>query len=501
MLPLSRSYMLKRIGNIHFIGIGGIGMSGIAEILHNLGYKVQGSDISMSSQVKRLMDIGINVHIGHKESNIENANVVIRSSAVNFENPEIKRARELNIPIIQRAEMLAELMRLKTSIAIAGTHGKTTTTSLVASIFEQEGLAPTVINGGIINSKLTNAYLGEGEFLIAEADESDGTFTKLPATIAVVTNINPDHMEYFKDFDTLKDYFCKFIENIPFYGFAVLCKDHDVVSEIADKIMDRRIITYGINNPKADVFADNIRKSEENDGMFFDVIIGQKIKYNCNKIENCFIPVMGIHNVQNSLAAISIGLELNFDVDNIRNAFKSFKGVKRRFTKTGEVAGVSVIDDYAHHPEEIKATIKTARQVIDNEISSNIINIEIPESEYEKRNKVVVIFQPHRYTRFAALLEDFKKAFDNADYVFILDIYSAGEEPIIGANKERLVSEIKSIRSNAKISGIDSADELPKILTNIIKEGDLILCMGAGSITSIANALPAQMIYSMNSVD
>ncbi|MBN8827917.1 MAG: UDP-N-acetylmuramate--L-alanine ligase [Sphingobacteriia bacterium] len=471
---MSRNIITSRFGVIHFVGIGGIGMSGIAEILHNLGCKVQGSDVALTSQVKHLQDMGIKVVIGHEEENIEDASVIVRSSAVKMDNPEIIAGRKKRIPIIQRAEMLAELMRFKFSIGVAGTHGKTTTTSLVASVFEAEGLEPTVINGGVINSKLTNAYLGESEYLIAEADESDGSFTKLPVSIVIITNMNEDHMEHYGTFDNLKAAYKQFVENIPFYGFAVLCNDHEEVAKLAQEVIDRKIITYGIDK-KADVMATNIR-SEVN-GSYYDIVISDKVKSKIKIIKDCFIPVPGRHNILNSLAALTIGIELGFTQEGLKNGFKSFKGVKRRFTLTGEVEGIKVIDDYAHHPTEIKATIQTAVQVVK-----------------KAGGKIIVVFQPHRYTRLHNLFADFTKAFDDIDNLIVADIYSAGEKPIEGVSKEVLIEAIRQHNSNLSIKSFENPEQLAELVGSIAKKGDLVLCLGAGNITAWANALPAQLI-------
>jgi len=446
-----------KLGTIHFVGIGGIGMSGIAEILHNLGYSVQGSDISQNNNVKRLEQKGIKVFIGHNEENIKDVSVVVKSTAVSFDNPEIKSARLKHIPVVKRSEMLAELMRLKYTVSVAGTHGKTTTTSMVASIFETANFKPTVINGGVLNAYGTNAYLGDGDWIIVEADESDGTFIRLPTTVGIITNMDPEHLDYYGSYEKMKEAYNTFVSNIPFYGFAVLCIDHPEVQKLSSEVLDRKIISYGLN-PQADVRAVNIKYSKGK--TRYDAIIkGEEIK----GIE---LPITGKHNIQNSLAAIAVASELNFSKDNIFNAFKNFQGVKRRFTKVVEIDGVTIIDDYAHHPIEIQATLGAARQYIEN-------------------GKVIAIFQPHRYTRTRDLLDDFCTCFNEADTVFISDIYPAGEEEIEGINKEELVKGIaESGHKNVKIIELDKAKD---IIANISNSGDIVIFMGAGTITKWAN--------------
>lgn len=473
-MKMSNKEIKPFLGNgiIHFIGVGGIGMSGICEILHNLGYKVQGSDSATNYNVQRLESLGIKVTIGQKEENIENAEVIVKSSAIKDSNPEIMAGKNKGIPIIQRADMLAEIMRLKTSIAIAGTHGKTTTTTMVTCMFDAANLDPTVINGGIINHYGTNAHLGQGDWLIAEADESDGTFLKLPATVAIITNIDPEHMEHYGTFDNLKKAFRDFIENLPFYGFGVLCNDHLVVSELAKTIKDRKVITYAIES-EADVSATNIRI--ENGGSTYDVEISDKVKGGARSIKNIHLPMPGQHNVLNSLAAISVVAELELDSNVILNGFSKFKGVKRRFTKTGEVGGITIIDDYGHHPKEIEVTLRTAKGTLKSASQS-----------------VIAVVQPHRYSRVNDLFNEFCQCFSDADTVIVTDIYEAGESPIEGVNKESLIEGIKKTGHN-NVLPLASKDELPVLINKIAKSGDIVVCLGAGSISAWANELPKQL--------
>jgi UDP-N-acetylmuramate--alanine ligase len=463
----------QHMGAMHFIGIGGIGMSGIAEVLHNLGYKVQGSDLAESANVLRLRQLGIVVHVGHKSENIGDAVLVVKSSAVQRDNPEMVEARTRNIPIISRAEMLAELMRLKMGIAVAGTHGKTTTTSLVATILEAADLSPTVINGGIINSRGTNAYLGQGDYLVAEADESDGSFIRLPATIGIVTNIDPEHMDYYGSFSAVKQAFRSFIENIPFYGFVVLCMDHPVVAELAACIEDKRIVTYGLEG--AFDYTARITKTGV-DGSVFDVIIKEGRGRPGRTIQGCHLPIPGKHNVQNALSAIAVAAELGCKDEVIMYGFARFQGVKRRFTKTGEVGGVVVIDDYAHHPIEIEATLRAARSVVEG-----------------TNGRVIAVMQPHRYTRFRDLFAEFTHCFVEADHVMIADIYSAGEAPIEGMSAMVLVEAIRQAFPDKTAEYLSGPEALPGQVQAIAKAGDLVLCLGAGTITNWAAKLPEQL--------
>ena len=471
MLLLESKRNKGTLDTIHFIGIGGIGMSGIAEIMHNLGYKVQGSDLSVNNNTKRLVDIGVRVFVGHDASNITNVSYVVVSSAINDDNPEIKEAIIKKIPVIKRAEMLAELMRLKCSVAVSGSHGKTTTTSLIACMFESAGLTPTVINGGIINQRMTNAYIGEGDYLIAEADESDATFIKIPSTIAVITNIDPEHMDFYKDFSSLVAAFKSFVTNLPFYGFAVLCVDHPVVRDIARQITERRIITYGIDSNDANIRAYNI-KSDISSSVF-DIEINLPNVQGTTIIEQVSIPTPGKHNVLNSLAAIAIGVELDFGIKAIKNGFKHFEGIKRRFTKVCEYKGAEIIDDYAHHPVEIKTTLATARSIA------------------EKRNsRVIAIFQPHRYSRVKDLFDDFTKCFSDADKLYMLDIYGAGEAPIDGISTAALMKKMSNLESKPEF--IANHEDIANIIMSGATKGDLVVMMGAGSISSWAYQLPSK---------
>lgn len=458
------------IGVIHFVGIGGIGMSGIAEVLHNLGYEVQGSDMNENLNTRRLADMGIRIFKGHAEGNVADAQVVVVSTAVKADNPEVQAARKKLVPVVRRAEMLAELMRLKWSIAVGGTHGKTTTTSLVAAVLDAADMDPTVINGGIINAWGTNARLGTSEWLVAEADESDGTFLKLPSTIAIVTNIDPEHLDHYGDFDTLRRAFVTYVENIPFYGFAALCIDHAEVQAMIPKVSDRKIITYGFS-PQSDVRAINM--DADTDGVRFDVEVSNRKSGESRVIEGLRLPMFGDHNVQNALAAIAIGVEMNLDDAVLRRALANFEGVKRRFTKTGEVDGITVIDDYGHHPVEIGAVLKAARSAT--------------------RGQVIAVVQPHRYTRLRDLFEDFCSCFNDADAVIVTDVYPAGEQPIEGVDKDAMVAGLRS-RGHRLVMPLASEDDLANVVHDLARPGDLIVCLGAGSISTWANALPDQLM-------
>lgn len=457
------------IGNLHFVGIGGIGMSGIAEILHNLGYTVQGSDIADSANVKRMRDLGINVAIGHAAENIADASVVVISSAVKSDNPEVIAARERLLPVVRRAEMLGELMRLKWSIAIGGTHGKTTTTSLIAAVLEAAALDPTVINGGIINAWGTNARLGDGDWMVCEADESDGTFLKLPAAIAVVTNIDPEHLDHYGTFDELRKAFVNFVENIPFYGFAALCIDHAEVQAMIARVSDRRIITYGFS-PQADVRAENMTTGAN--GTSFDVVISDRKSGESRIISGITLAMYGVHNVQNALAAVAIATEMGLDDDVLNRALSTFEGVKRRFTQTGIVDDITIIDDYGHHPVEITAVLKAAREVA--------------------RERVIAVMQPHRYSRLRDLFEDFCTCFNDADAVIIADVYEAGEEPIEGINKDSLVEGLRE-RGHRTVVALENPEALATTIDQMAESGDFVVCLGAGSISAWANALPDQL--------
>jgi len=468
------------VGPIHFVGIGGIGMSGIAEILSSLGYKVRGSDVAESYNTERLRGNNIEVMIGHNADNVAGAGVVVTSTAVKADNPEVVEARKRHIPIVKRSEMLAELMKLKQTIAVGGTHGKTTTTSMVGCVIEKAGLQPTIINGGIINSYGTNVLIGDGDWMVVEADESDGTFIRIPSTVAIITNIDPEHLDYWGDFDKLKAAFRSFVENIPFYGFAVMCVDHPVVQELAATIAERRVITYGFS-PQADVRAVNI--STNHLGSKFDVVINKAAfgyVITTDAISGVRLSVLGAHNVANSLAAITTALRLGIDPEQIKSALAGFEGVKRRFTITGITNGVTIVDDYAHHPAEITTTLKAAR---DFATGSN--------------GRVIAVVQPHRYSRLSSLFGDFCAAFNDADTVMVLDVYAAGEKPIDGFNGETLAAGITNYHHKDS-RYIGDANNLPAALAGVVRAGDVVLCMGAGSITYTAAALP-KLLSEMNS--
>jgi len=457
------------IGAIHFIGIGGIGMSGIAEVMLNLGYRVQGSDSSESANVRRLRDLGIPVAIGQRAENIGDAQVVVYSSAVKPENPEFAAARTAGLPIVRRAEMLAELMRLKRCVAIAGTHGKTTTTTMVAALLDGGGLDPTVVNGGIINAYGTNARLGAGEWMVVEADESDGTFLRLPATVAIVTNVDPEHLDHYGDFDKVRSAFQSFVENIPFYGFAVMCADHPEVQAIIARIRDRRVITYGFS-PQADARAVNVTFSQG--ASHFDVILRDRRKGTETTLTGLRLPMPGEHNVSNAIAAIAVAHELGIDANAIRKALNGFGGVKRRFTRVGEWNGAAIIDDYGHHPVEIAAVLKAARQAFSG--------------------PVVAIMQPHRYTRLRDLFEQFCTCLNSADTAIVAPVYAAGESPIEGISRDSLIEGLTA-HGHKHVLAMDGPDDLPALVAPLAKPGGAIVCLGAGSITQWAAGLEAAL--------
>jgi len=470
--PLGNKMPLD-VGLLHFVGIGGIGMSGIAEVLHNLGYKVQGSDMADSYTLTHLREDNVKIMIGaHKAENIAGASVVVISSAVKADNPEVVEARRERIPVVRRAEMLAELMRLKATISIAGTHGKTTTTSMIASLFMAADKKPTVINGGIINAYGTNAFLGEGEWMVVEADESDGTFIRIPSTIAVITNIDPEHLDHYGNFDSLKAAFHQFIAQLPFYGFGVLCADHPEVQALMAKIIDRRIISYG-TSPQADVRAVNIRQVPN--GQLFDVELRDRVSSEMRVLSDVHLPMYGLHNVRNSLAAIAVARDVGIEDAVILKGLREFGGVKRRFTKTGEANGVTVIDDYGHHPVEIAATLSSARQAVD-----------------AGGGRVIAVVQPHRYTRLSSLFNDFCTCFDNADTVIVTDVYAAGEEPIEGANKDALADGIRA-HGHKHVLALSSEKELAKLVASVAQPNDFVICLGAGSISKWAASLPKEL--------
>jgi UDP-N-acetylmuramate--alanine ligase len=457
------------IGPLHFVGIGGIGMSGIAEILHNLGYVVRGSDAADGGNVRRLQSLGIQVAIGHRPENLGDARVVVISSAVKPDNPEVKAARARLLPVVRRAEMLGELMRLKWAIAVAGTHGKTTTTSMIGALLETAGRDPTIINGGIINAHGTNAHLGSGDWMVVEADESDGTFVKLPSTIAVITNIDPEHLDYYGTVEALHQGFESFAGNVPFYGLDILCIDHPVVQGLIPRLSERRIVTYGFS-PQAEIRAIDVNLGRE--GARYNVVIADRRNNSTRTITGLALPMFGRHNVQNSLAAVAVAQELRLGDEVLREALAGFKGVKRRFTKVGEAHGITVIDDYAHHPVEIAAVLSAARDAT--------------------AGSVIAVVQPHRYSRLANLFNEFCTCFNDADAVVVADVYPAGESPIDGASRDALVEGLRA-RGHRKVLPLAGAAALAATIETLAKPGDLVVCLGAGSITNWAANLPAEI--------
>ncbi|PWG03177.1 UDP-N-acetylmuramate--L-alanine ligase [Sphingosinicella humi] len=452
------------IGTIHFIGIGGIGMSGIAEVMHILGYKVQGSDVAEGYVIEGLRRQGIPVAIGHHPDNLGDAAVVVTSTAIKRGNPEVDAAYERRIPVVRRAEMLAELMRLKATVAIAGTHGKTTTTSMVAALLDAGGIDPTVINGGIINAYGSNARLGKSDWMVVEADESDGSFLRLDGTLAVVTNIDPEHLDHYGSFEKAKDAYVEFVENVPFYGAALLCVDHPEVQTIIPRLRDRRVVTYGFA-AQADVRADNVEPIPG--GNRFDVSVRDRAG-EVRTIEGVELPMPGRHNVQNALAAIGVALEMGIPDEIVAKGFEKFHGVKRRFTKVGEIDGVTIIDDYGHHPVEIMAVLAAAREGAEG--------------------RVIAVVQPHRYTRLRDLMEEFQGAFNDADIVYVAPVYAAGEEPIEGVDSEALVEGLKQ-RGHRMVGSVADQQDLARQLRDIAAPGDMVICLGAGDITKWAAGL------------
>lgn len=469
MQPSLLHHQMRRFGCVHIVGIGGIGMSGIAEIMHNMGFSVQGSDIGSNGNTARLQAMGIEVFTGHDAAHIEGAGVVTISSAVKDDNPEVKAARAAQIPVVPRAEMLAELMRLKPCITIAGTHGKTTTTSLTAALLDGAGADPTVINGGIINAYGTNARLGDGDWMVVEADESDGTFVRLPSTMAVITNIDPEHLDHYGDFDGLRAAFDRYIQNIPFYGLGIVCLDHPEVQALVGRISDRPLLTYGLNE-QADLRAYNIR--EQGLQQVFDIVLRDRISRAETVMADINLPMAGRHNLQNALAAIAVALELGIEEAAMRKALAGFAGVKRRFSHTGAPHGVDIFDDYAHHPVEIAAVLQSARAVAEGQ--------------------VIAVVQPHRYTRLRDLFTDFCGCMNAADRVLVLPVYEAGEQPIDGFDAQALVEGLRTHghRSAASVANVES---LAEALAGDVRKGDVVVCMGAGSISQMAHELPEKL--------
>ena len=457
----------QALGPIHFVGIGGIGMSGIAEVLVEHGYTVQGSDLKASKITKRLEALGATVFVGQRAENLEGVEVVVISSAIKPGNPELDAARLAGLPVVRRAEMLAELMRLKSNIAVAGTHGKTTTTTMVAALLDEGGIDPTVINGGIIHAYDSNARMGSGEWMVVEADESDGTFNRLPATIAIVTNIDPEHMEHWGTIENLRAGFDDFVSNIPFYGLAVCCTDHPEVQALVGRITDRRVMTFGFN-AQAGVRAMNL--TFEAGVAHFDIHIQAEDEV----IKDCTLPMPGDHNVSNALAGVAVGRHLGMTLEQIKQGLAAFKGVNRRFTKVGEWKGIPIIDDYGHHPVEIAAVLRAARQSVGD------------------GGRVIAVHQPHRFSRLHTLFDDFCSCFNDADVVGIGEVFAAGEDPIEGAGRDDLVAGL--IRHGHRHArAVTSEDDLERLVREQAREGDIIICLGAGTISAWANGLPKRL--------
>jgi UDP-N-acetylmuramate--alanine ligase len=462
---------------LHFIGIAGIGMSGMAEMLHSYGFDIQGSDPAHNDNVTRLKALGIKIYSEHDANNLEHVSHIVISSAIKDDNIELMEARKKNIPVLKRSSMLAELMRFKLSIAVSGAHGKTTTTSLIASMFENNDQHPSVINGGIINHKSTNAYRGKGNFLIVEADESDGTFILVPSVIAVITNIDAEHMDHYHNFDNLKDAYTKFINNLPFYGFAVVCNDHPVNREVAARIHDKEIIYYSMENEDSDVYAYNIRYTSE--GIYYNAKISNRLSDKIKTLENVFLPIYGDHNILNSLAAIAIACKLDFVEKKIISGFSGFEGVKRRFNFVSNFNGAYFVDDYAHHPAEISATLKTANKI--KEVRPDL-------------KKVIAIVQPHRYSRLSNLFAEFANCYEHAEEVIVTNVYSAGEQKLEGFDSQKLATKIKENYPNKKVSFIATFPELEDHIYNNSQEGDLYILMGAGSISKFTHELNHSLV-------
>jgi len=461
------------VGAIHFVGIGGIGMSGIAEVMHNLGYQVRGSDIAEGANVQRLRSLGIDVSVGHDPANLGDAEAVVVSTAIRGDNPELRAARARHIPVVRRADMLAELMRLKWTVSVAGTHGKTTTTTMMAALLDEAHFDPTVINGGVINAYGATNRLGQGDWMVVEADESDGAFLRLPTTVAVVTNIDPEHLDHWGEFANLRNAFDAFVENTPFYGFGVVCLDHPEVQALVGRVTDRRLITYGAN-PQADVRAENI--TFENGAARYDIVFRERNVDGrggeATRIEDVRLPMPGVHNVLNSLAAAAVARRIGVTDEAVKSGFAKFAGVKRRFTKVGEWKGATIIDDYGHHPVEIAAALRAARNVASG--------------------KVIAVAQPHRYTRVRDLFDDFCGCFNEADIAVITDVYAAGEAAIDGVDKAALVAGIAE-HGHRDARALDSLDDLPRLVAELAEPGDYVLCLGAGDITKHANELSKRL--------
>ncbi|NQY81699.1 MAG: UDP-N-acetylmuramate--L-alanine ligase [Alphaproteobacteria bacterium] len=458
------------IGTLHFIGIGGIGMSGIAELMHRLGYRISGSDQSKNANVQRLRDLGVVVHHGHAPEHLHGVDYVVRSTAVKADNPEIIAARAAGIPIVHRAEMLGEMMLLKNTIAVAGTHGKTTTTSLIAHVLAHAHLDPTVINGGVINQFGSNALVGGGEWMVVEADESDGSFVKLPHVAGVITNINAEHFDYYSDFDGIRAAFARFIDNVPFFGFAVMCTDHPEVQALLKQLKDRRVISYGLN-PHAEVRADNVRMDGE--VQCFDVHFQPCHIEDAESSVAVRLHLPGDHNICNALAAIAVARELRIPARDIATGIESFGGVRRRFQRTGNVRGVAIIDDYAHHPVEIQAVLSAAQRM--------------------NFRRLIVLFQPHRYSRFRALYGDFLSVFAKTETLLVLPVYAAGETAIAECTYDIFAADMIRLGHQDVVAMTDDVAALACAVESRMQDGDLVLCLGAGSITTIAHELPSAL--------
>ena len=462
-----------KVGLFHVVGIGGIGMSAIAEVMHTRGFHVQGSDLKDGANLARLRAKGISCLIGHDPSNIDGASYLVISSAVKPGNPEFEAARERGIPIIRRAEMLAELMRPCATVSITGTHGKTTTTSLIADVFKAAQLDPTVITGGIINAWGSNARIGRGKWMVVEADESDGTFLKLPTQIGVITNIDPEHMDYWPSVEALHLAFSQFIEAIPFYGLAVPCIDHPVVRELLAKLggaaNGRRTVTYGVARD-ADIRLINLRPNHNS--ITFDADLGPGVKGGARKLEDLTLPVLGHYNALNALGALAASIEAGISDEVIRSAFASFSGVKRRFSRAGDWQGVAVYDDYAHHPVEIAAVLRAARMA--------------------GNGRILAVLQPHRYTRLQSLFNEFSACLDDADIVVVTPVYSAGEAPIPGIDRDELAASLRR-HGHPQVMTVEDEQGLVETIASIAKSGDLVVGLGAGTITDWINALPSRL--------